>query len=163
MAQRKLQYLLCFAISIFYVPINVLAGAATANLKCTPLTQGSNMHINGTVPATDDDYQLTISSRENSYTLNSENSTATTVESFKDNVYTLDMRINVDKASAAESLVLYAIPKTLKLKESSSGKTLATFTASLTALRPSKWNSPVKTYDDYVHDIKLSCLYDYQI
>ena len=161
MTRAKYNSLFCAIASacIFYWPNNVVAGSAPGNLTCTPLTQGSDMHIAGTVPASELDFHLEISSRGSKYTLSSEDTEAITMGSFEDKVYMLYIR----SKAGEELLSLYAIPSTFTITKSRPNSISASFTAALTAVRPSKWTKQAKTYEDYVHKLKLSCSYTYAI
>jgi hypothetical protein len=161
MTRATYNYLFCAMASacIFYLPNNVFAGSAPGNLTCTPLTQGSDMHIEGTVPASEPDFDLEISSRGSKYTLSSEDTEAITIGSFDDKVYMLYLR----SKAGEELLSLYAIPSTFTIKKSRPYSISASFTAVLTAIRPSKWTKQSKTYEDYVHKLKLLCSYSYAI
>ncbi|MEG3788600.1 hypothetical protein V1318_00535 [Lysobacter sp. CCNWLW3] len=137
---------------------NAHAGSAPAELKCTPLTQGSSMQLDGTIPASEEVLSLVVSSREHRYTLSDEGSQTTLIESLTEGVFALQIR------SDGFETTLYALPSTVKATRLPYG-IRASFVAKLTALRPSRHKSAgaAYAYDDYVRDIKLSCEYRYEI
>lgn len=141
------------------LPATALAGSAPAELKCSPLTEGSDMHVEGTVPASEDDFELQVYSRGSRYALTFERYEAISVESFEDGVYTLVIR----SEKGVQELALYAIPGTFEILEKRPGRLSANFAAGLTAVRPSRWSNPSKSYEDFVHNVKMSCSYRYSI
>lgn len=148
--------MLSMLMAAFHGPAH--AGSAPAGLKCTPLTQGSSMQLDGTIPATEETLSLVVSSREHRYTLDDGSSEAVLIESFKEGVFALHIK------SGTFETQLYAVPATVKTTDLPYG-IKASFVAKLTALRPSRYKSANSgySYDDYVRDIKMSCTYRYEI
>lgn len=148
--------MLSMLMAAFHGPAH--AGSAPAELKCTPLTQGSSMQLDGTIPATEETLSLVVSSREHRYTLDDGSSEAVLVESFKEGVFALHIK------SGTFETQLYAVPVTVKTADLSYG-IKASFVAKLTTLRPSRYKSASSgySYDDYVRDIKMSCIYRHEI
>lgn len=150
--------LLAFSILAYAVHGQAVAGSAPASLKCTPLTNGSSMQLDGTIPATEETLSLVVSSREHRYTLSDSSSETTVIESLAEGVFALSIR------SRGFETTLYAIPATVKATNLPYGID-ARFVAKLSALRPSRHAASGGSYlyDDYVHDIKMSCAYRYEI
>jgi hypothetical protein len=142
---------------------SVFAGSAPAELTCTPLTKGSEMRIDGTVPADSYTLSVKVSSRGNAYTLDNDNAKETMIPAFADGVYVL----SIQSTEGRLMLELYALPSTMKRKPLPTG-IQATFHAKLTAIRPSKYAQVVQAQggdgsDIYVRDIKMACTYLHEI
>jgi hypothetical protein len=149
-----------FFLFVLSAPSIAWAGSAPADLKCTPLKAGSDMRIEGTVPADEDTLSLVVKSRDNSYTLDNDNADVTIIEALRDGVLTLSIR----HKSKGFTATLYAIPATVKIKSPKTSRDIeATFEAKLSTLRPSRYQSDTPTYDDFVRNIKMSCIYKYAI
>ncbi|SFK65505.1 hypothetical protein [Lysobacter sp. cf310] len=150
--------LLAFSLLAYACHGQALAGSAPASLTCTPLTKGSSMQLDGTIPASEETLSLVVSSREHRYTLSDAGSETTVIESLAEGVFALNIR------SRGFDTTLYAIPATVKATPLPYG-TDARFVAKLTALRPSRHAAAGASYlyDDYVRDIKMSCHYRYEI
>ena len=150
--------LLALSVLAYAVHGSAYAGSAPASLKCTPLTKGSSMQIDGTIPASEETLSLVVSSREHRYKLSDESSETTVIESLAEGVFTLHIE------SSGFDTTLYAIPSTVKAVNQQHGIN-ANFVAKLTALRPSRHAASGATYlyDDYVRAIKMACTYRYEI
>jgi hypothetical protein len=142
------------------VQSNATAGSAPADLKCTPLKAGSDMQIEGTIPADEDTLSLVVKSRDNSYTLTNDNADVTIIEALRDGVLTL----SIQHKSKGFNTRLYAIPSTIKIKSPKSQRDIqASFEAKLSTLRPSRYQGTTTMHDDFVRNIKMSCVYKYQL
>lgn len=133
---------------------NVFAGSAPAQISCFNKTIG--LSVKGTIPADEDELNLVISQKGNKRTMTSENTTTNVISAFNNKVFTL----TVNENNGAD-LILYAIPKTVTSK---TGNRLidAKFDAILkTAPKPNIKNPA--SYNDYFHNIKMSCEYHYSI
>ncbi len=118
------------------------------------------MRIEGTIPADEDTLALVVKSRDNSYTLTNSNADATMIEALRDGVLTL----SIQHKSKGFNTRLYAIPATIKIKSPKSQRDIeATFEARLSTLKPSRYQGNAATYDDFVHKIKMSCVYKYEV
>jgi hypothetical protein len=150
---------LCGVIALLFSSVSITAdaGSNSARLACKSSSQKAPLiEFKGTVPADHIDINVRVSAGAKSHELNNENSDAYFIENLKRGVYTL---IIIDRERKAQT-ELYAIPATVKAKPVQADKDY-TFEAIMTTLRPGSQEG--NTYDAYLRNVRLSCVYHYEV
>lgn len=133
---------------------SVFAGSAPAQISC--INKTISLSVKGTIPADEEELNLVISQKGNKKVMTSENTTTNVIRAFNNQVFTLSINEN-----NGADLILYAIPKTVASK---TGNRLidAKFDAILKTAPKPNIKDP-SSYNDYFHNIKMSCEYHYSI
>jgi hypothetical protein len=134
------------------------AGSGPAKISCRSKDpRKAAVTLEGLVPGSEETLELALSDGASSLRMTDADADVYRIEALEQGVFS----IIVKRRDVAGTLSLYAIPKTVKARKKTH-RTHATFDAVIDAPDP-KHQGPVRSADDMLRGLELSCTYHYEI